>query len=625
MADLSYFIEKRNRLLIDFNTIKEKDKEEKMKKLKNILDENNTEEVFIIEYLKLELILQQQNEEKEKSLLNELEKYEIGVNKIIFNKNFGNYFLKQSAYEKIIDLFEKIKNISDEETEEGELNKIIEILEMKNDKYEQSFPISYLINKELYFNSLIYYLNKQIQKTYTDEKSKDIDENKIENKKKEYENKIKEINNLKTLTEEEKNKKINELNKIINNIYICFCNNFNSYILSLSKFIDKIFLAFQEKFSKNSNIFTTDKYENEQKSDIYLFTDFIFFLIRFNFKDSHISFYIKIWKETFSPVFNPKNDYSIRDLMLKYIDDDLLIIYKNKNRRKNEIKIKNIDFYIPKLIDDIKENNKDKINCFETMKYLKMDKYYSSIFIKSKWEIISNYIIEILLSPTLQDIYSRLYYSKKHVSLNKNDMKKIMDNLHFFNFRTNFVAETKKRFLFIYIQASISSENDYNTDIKKIIYLVIFLISCMHEILGHLYLRINNYIYKTEKISSPKPKFPSEYAEERDKESGEFIEEQLFGNYNFKMTMKEILFALDKDNYKNGLMEFQNNYKKANEKDIKNNISNELNNILNEFGISLDNLNINSKNKYSVNKSKNQEKYIFPQHHSIEQIDSDDD
>ena len=624
MADLSYFIEKRNRLLIDFNTIKEKDKEEKMKKLKNILDENNTEEVFIIEYLNLKLILQQQNKDKEKSFLNELEKYEIGVNKIIFNKNFGNYFLKQSAYEKIIDLFEKIKNISYEKTKEGKLNKMIEILEMKNDKYEQSFPISYLINKELYFNSLIYYLNKQIQKTYTDEKSKDIDENKIENKKKEYENKIKEINSLKTLTEEEKNKKINELNKIIKNIYICFCNNFTSYILSLSKFIDKIFLAFQEKFSKNSNIFTTDKYENEQKSDIYLFTDFIFFLIRFNFKDSHISFYIKIWKETFSPVFNPKDDYAIRDLMLKYIDNDLLIIYKNEDGSDDEIKIKNIDFYIHKLIDDIKENTIDKINCFEKMKYLKIDKFYSSIFIKSKWEIISNYIIEILLSQTLQDIYSRLYYSKEHVALNESDMKKIMDNLHFFNFRTNFVAETKKRFLFIYIQASISSENDYNTDIKKIIYLVIFLISCMHEILGHLYLRINNYIYKTEKISSPKPKFPSEYAEERDKESGEFIEEQLFGNYNFKMTMKEILFALDKENYKNGLMEFQNNYKKANEKDI-NNISNELNNILNAFGISLNKLNINSKNKYSVNKSKNQEKYIFPQHHSIEQIDSDDD
>ena len=490
MADLSYFIEKRNRLLFDFNTIKEKDKEEKMKKLKNILDENNTEEEFIIEYLNLKLILQQQN--KDKSFLNELEKYEIGVNKIIFNKNFGNYFLKQSAYEKIIDLFEKIKNISYEKTKEGKLNKMIEILEMKNDKYEQSFPISYLINKELYFNSLIYYLNKQIQKTYTDEKSKDIDENKIENKKKEYENKIKEINSLEILTKEEKEKKINELNKIIKNISICFCDNFYSYILSLSKFINEIFLAFQEKFSKNSNIFTTDKYENEQKSDIYLFTDFIFFLIRFNFKEFHKYFYIKIWKETFSPVFNPKDDYAIRDLMLKYIDNDLLIIYKNEDGSDDEIKIKNIDFYIPKLIDDIKENNKDKINCFETMKYLKMDKYYSSIFIKSKWEIISNYIIEILLSPTLQDIYSRLYYSKEHVSLNKNDMKKIMDNLHFFNFRTNFVAETKKRFLFIYIQASLFWEYDYSLDIKKIIYLVIFLISCMREILGHLYLRINN-------------------------------------------------------------------------------------------------------------------------------------
>ena len=150
------------------------------------------------------------------------------------------------------------------------------------------------------------------------------------------------------------------------------------------------------------------------------------------------------------------------------------------------------------------------------------------------------------------------------------------------------------------------------------------MITCIHEIIGHLYIRINNYLNKDEKISSLMPNFPIKYAEERGKESGEVIEEKLFGNYKFEMTMKEILFTLDKENYKKGLIEFQKNFQKANEIEI-NNISNDLKNILNNFGISLAELKVNSKYKYSVNRSKNQNKFRFPQHHSLLQIDSDDD
>ena len=43
-----------------------------------------------------------------------------------------------------------------------------------------------------------------------------------------------------------------------------------------------------------------------------------------------------------------------------------------------------------------------------------------------------------------------------------------MNNLRFFNYRTNFVAETKNRFLFIYFQASILEDLAFNINIKKI-------------------------------------------------------------------------------------------------------------------------------------------------------------
>ena len=64
------------------------------------------------------------------------------------------------------------------------------------------------------------------------------------------------------------------------------------------------------------------------------------------------------------------------------MNNDLNITYKNNGDKEDEEIIKNIDYYIPYLIDEIIKNPEDKIDIFETMKYLKNDKYYSSIFIK---------------------------------------------------------------------------------------------------------------------------------------------------------------------------------------------------------------------------------------------------
>ena len=256
-----------------------------------------------------------------------------------------------------------------------------------------------------------------------------------------------------------------------------------------------------------------------------------------------------------------------------------------------------------------------------------MDKYYSSIFIKSNWNVFSNYITDILLSPAIQQIYLNIYSSQKHVPLNRNDIIQILEELHFFNYQTDFVAEAKKKFLFIYFQASLSSAKILDINAKKVIYLAIFLISCFDKIIGHLYFKFNSYLYKNENVSFFKPKYYSDYEKRRHKESGEFIVESLFGNYDCKMTIKQIIFTLDKENYKNGLSDFQNNFKNAQEKDIES-ISKDLINILNIYGIDLDNLNyLNyySKNKYQINKSKDQQKFTFPEHHSISQIDSDDD
>ena len=131
----------------------------------------------------------------------------------------------------------------------------------------------------------------------------------------EYKKKINEIKNFGNLTEEEKSKKINGFNKIINYISLCF-NRFSEYIDSLGIFIDEIFLNFKEKF-ENNTIFKTKKQELNQKNDIYLFTDFIFFLMKFNFYDEGTGIYISIWKQTFSPKIKDKKRLSIPKFNIK--------------------------------------------------------------------------------------------------------------------------------------------------------------------------------------------------------------------------------------------------------------------------------------------------------------------
>ena len=614
MSNISPFIKRRNSQNELFQSIKNKKNDDKIKAITKLLEENNTEELFLIEFLNL-----QKNAIDSINFKNLLEKYEVGIYKDNFETNFKDYLIKKSAYEKFIDLFEKLNNINNKDSkEEDKFITMIEILEIKNEKYSQTFPISYLMNKELFFNSLFYLLMKEIKKNYTNDE-KTIEKNEKNQKKIEYEKKIDQIKMSNELWEEEKNEKILKLNKIIENISVCLAYNFIYYIEQLSIFIEDIYDSFKKRF-ENNNIFKTEKFDITQKSDIYLFSDFIYFLIRFDFSKGKKGFYTMIWNETFVP--KPFKNYTSDDLILKFEGKNLKFIHKGITKREPII-IENIDNYINKLIIDTIQQ-KDKYDCFDIVEYLKVDKYYSSIFIKSHWEILSDYFCDILYSKPIQEIYSKIYNDSKHEPLDKNDFKKILDDLHFFNFEVDSVAETKKRFLSIYVQASLFSEKTRDINIKKCIYLTIFLIACIHEIIGHFYLRVNQYLYPDEKISSPMPNYPSDYAEERGKESGEVIEENLFGNYQCKMTMKEILFVLDRENYdEKSLTTFRQNFENAHKKDIK--ISDDLKKILDLCKINQKKLYVELKSQYQVNKSKFQLKYSFPQHHNYSLMDLDED
>ena len=151
MSDIELLIIKDQKSIKEYENIVDKSIQKKIKIIEKVLKINNTRENYLFEFLKLK------KENKDKDFEEYLKKYEVGIHEELFKKEFKNNsnIVKLSAYQKIINLFNKLKKIEENNGEE-KLLKIIEILDINNEKFEQTFPILYSNNKELFFNSLLY-------------------------------------------------------------------------------------------------------------------------------------------------------------------------------------------------------------------------------------------------------------------------------------------------------------------------------------------------------------------------------------------------------------------------------------------------------------------------------------
>ena len=604
MSDIELLIIQDKKSINEFGNFLNKNIKEKIQIVEKVLKLNNTRENYLLEYLKLK------QENKDKDFNECLRTYEVGINEENFKKVFGNntVIIKLSAYQKIINLFNMLKMIEGKNGNDKIL-KIIEILDLKNEKYKQTFPIFYTNNKELFFNSLLYMFIKSIKDYYENETIK-IKKDDAINLMKQYADKklILQLSN-----DVNKKIKIKYINEIINHIDLLLTIDFNDYINNLSIFINSIYDNFIIKF-ENNDIFKCKEYdEKKQKNDINLFQDFMFFLSKFNFlNQAQLYFYTTVWQETFCPI--PLNNLNVNgnNYNMKIDKNDLKFVINGK-----ENIIKNINNYSSKLIDILKCEISlyNKIpDLYELDKYLKFDKYDSNVFIKTHWNILKEYISEILCSNTIKSIYKEIH-KKEIIIYDKNQIIKILDNFHFFNYETDCTVEIKKRFLFTYVESQLQGNYPQNINLIKLTYLTVFLITCIHEIIGHLFLRIFNYLSENEKLNSPMPLYPSDYAKFRGKESGEKIEELLFGNYKFEMTIKEMIFTLDKENYKKDYLDFNERFSKVNNNDLQ--ISNDLKEILKVYEIYISKTDFNLPIKYSVNRTKNLGKIKFPNHHSI--------
>jgi hypothetical protein len=316
--------------------------------------------------------------------------------------------------------------------------------------------------------------------------------------------------------------------------------------------------------------------------------DFCFFIENYHFNE--IVYYIDKWNDTFEQtteyiesLLKKKSIQKISEFKLKG-NNLVLELYIIPTKEKNIYTIENIhkysinciisyltDKYICKTID--KENNIDISNFkvynfiikeYDIEKYLKFD-FMNEIYFKKIWSIFEKHLLKIFKSKVIKEVFGQICEkigaSKRYELLNDNDLKKIFENTKIFQFRTNILGFTESLFCFDYVFYKCKID-DCPEEYCKLLNLCIYQITQIHEILGHLNVMIQDFFAENE-ISSPFVKYIDNSDEPiKKEESGDFVENLLYGESINELNINTILFLLDESNYDLELSEFQNEYKK---------------------------------------------------------------
>jgi hypothetical protein len=211
-------------------------------------------------------------------------------------------------------------------------------------------------------------------------------------------------------------------------------------------------------------------------------------------------------------------------------------------------------------------------------KNLKPNFYGTDLFIMKKKTIWKQLSINILSSKAVQEAAESLFESSYITFLNDQQfLSDILDNINFFNYKTDFASCSNKNSLKIYEYGLYFHLN--NKCLSLLLFYAFNNISNVHEISGHINIFIQN-LYNTDNNSFESPKIEgnminlySQYAKKRGKESGETIEILLFGKMIQELTIKEALFILEPLNYKKGKEDFKKRFKKCNNYEIKDIVS----------------------------------------------------
>ena len=190
-------------------------------------------------------------------------------------------------------------------------------------------------------------------------------------------------------------------------------------------------------------------------------------------------------------------------------------------------------------------------------------------------------------------------------------LNEILDNVIFYPFISeNSYACFSEDFQTIYLQGISQKEID---SAEYFIVLYAFQIICLIHELFHFYFSYLRFITEEKKrFKSPFPKNGSSYAKERKGESGEWIEENLFGRHIQNLSVKESLFIFSMKDYKGGFEGFKKEFMKC--ENLKKNefkiehfqkYIKKFDDIFASFGSKEDNLDVDQSYKLSNKKKDN--------------------
>ena len=484
----------------------------KLELYQKILENDNTKENDVLNYLLLYLNLSKKvnNEDIFKS---KLDTYGCCISEEKYQANFQNY-RRTNSKKNIFNLLNLIAGDLDEDNNFIKRKNFINDILNRNDKEDsKSLKFTKKIswdNKELYLHNLYLFFLRTLTKKLKKFKKKDEDKNATNSEIYKY---------YKNLLDNEKDKmRKAEIIEYIKNINFFEGDFFNIYIKYFKEFLMSIKLLFENKFLEN---------ELASKEDQNMFENFIILIATYEFKGNEKRI-ISLWKADLCPLSREKKEKLIEQKNLLNEDDEYKISFELSNNKLIKKKagiiiyeINDIDNYDFKtLLEDINKNVNDDFEYeYYLNKNLKVSLYNSKLFIIQKKDIWKQLIISILCSKAVKeaiksvckDIPMSLFNDQQLIS-------DIIDSISFFIYDTNFSGITIENSLKIYeyglfycLSKSLSLSFYYSFNI----------VINIHEIGGHFNNRFQSFNSLENSFDSPEINYDqhlySSYALEKKK------------------------------------------------------------------------------------------------------------
>ena len=350
---------------------------------------------------------------------------------------------------------------------------------------------------------------------------------------------------LKQLTSEITSKK-----KELELFQIIHSKNFQKYIKGFNIFYNELSVYLNKKFFKN---------ENSKEFHIKLFEKFVHTISNFDFnyldEDN-----ITIWKESLEElsiedIKNKLKQYNVKDIDFILINNnnDLQMKYRDKT-----ILIKNILQYSLEPLIQYLMHKKVKLYMnnfdwnFELIKYLKIQyfsEYIHKNILNDKWK---QFYYDVFDSKTIKSLINTFNPNAKNIT--KDVFIDIINSINFFNFYCTNIGQSYPLYS-IFISGII--ENEVVKPLEIVRYYVRIYIIILHEILGHILLFLIGSLYD-KNVQSPETKSDiySKTARRRGKESGEYLHVKLFGKLLKRLSINELCFIFNIDNYSEENYEF---------------------------------------------------------------------